>query len=264
MSAIKELSFSMGGYTHTGGPQRTQFSVLGLFRSILLLCTMIAVTQSASALPSYARQTGYPCVKCHVGGFGPQLTPYGIKFKISAYTETDNKGLKVPVAMFAMGSFTHTQSDQASPPTPYTDVNNNTTLDQVSGFLAGRITEDFGTFMQVTYNGNSKGMSIDNTDLRYAHDFVIARTDAILGLSLNNNPGVQDPGNTLTAWNFPYIASALGFGAGDSKTLLNGGLAGAVSGLSAYAFVDDSIYAEVGTYRALSPYADQVRTGRRQ
>jgi hypothetical protein len=227
-------------------------SFWGVSRSILLLCTMLGITGSASALPSYARQTGYACVKCHVGGFGPQLTPYGIKFKISAYTETDHKGLKIPVAMFAMGSFTHTQKDQPSSPTPYTDVNNNTTLDQVSGFLAGRITEDFGTFMQVTYNGNSKGMSIDNTDLRYAHDFVIAKTDAILGVSVNNNPGVQDPGNTLTAWNFPYLASALAFGAGDAKTQLNGGLAAAVTGVSAYAFVDDSIYVEVGNYRALS------------
>ena len=29
----------------------------GLFRSLILLCTMAGVAQSASALPSYARQT---------------------------------------------------------------------------------------------------------------------------------------------------------------------------------------------------------------
>jgi len=40
--------------------------------------------------PSYARQTGYACIKA-MGGFGPQLTPYGVKFKIAAYTETDHK-----------------------------------------------------------------------------------------------------------------------------------------------------------------------------
>jgi hypothetical protein len=201
------------------------FKLWYAMQGLLLLCTITGLSESASALPSYARQTGHPCVKCHVGGFGPQLTPYGVRFKISAYTESDHKGLKIPIAGFVMASFTHTQADQTSPPTPYTDVNNNTTLDQVSGFLAGRITEDFGTFLQVTYNGNSKGMSIDNTDLRLAHDFVIGGTDAILGLSLNNNPGVQDPGNTLTAWNFPYISSAIAFGAGDTKTLINGGLA---------------------------------------
>jgi hypothetical protein len=83
---------------------------------------MIGVSESASAMPSYARQTGYPCVKCHVGGFGPQLTPYGIKFKIAAYTESDHKGLKIPVAMFAMGSFTHTRKDHPSPfGLPYSD-----------------------------------------------------------------------------------------------------------------------------------------------
>jgi hypothetical protein len=60
--------------------------------TFLLLCTMGLAFSPAHAVPSYARQTGQPCVKCHVGGFGPQLTPYGIKFKISAYTETDHKG----------------------------------------------------------------------------------------------------------------------------------------------------------------------------
>jgi len=230
------------------------------FGALLLLCTIAVFSAPASAVPSYARQTGHPCVKCHVGAYGPQLTPYGIRFKISAYTETDNKGFKLPIAAMVMAGFSHTQADQASPPTPHTNVNNNFELDQVSGFLAGRIAEDFGVFSQVTYDGVGKGMAIDNVDIRYAHDFVIARTDAIVGVSLNNNPGVSDPGNTQPAWYFPYISSALVSGTGDASTLLNGGLSQAVTGLSAYAFIDDSIYAEFGTYRALSP-AMQIKFG---
>jgi hypothetical protein len=224
-----------------------------------LLCTTLLLTDRASALPSYARQTGYACIKCHVGGFGPQLTPYGVRFKLAAYTETDHKGLKIPLAAFLMAGFTHTTTDAPSPPTVYTDVNNNTTLDQISGFIAGRWYEDVGSFVQVTYNGNSKGTSIDNTDIRAAHDFVIAKTDALIGVSVNNNPTVQDPFNTLFAWNFPYIASAVAFGNGTGP-LMTGGLGPHVIGVSAYTFVDDSILAEVGTYRALSP-AMQVKLG---
>ena len=69
---------------------------------LIMLCAMTGLAESAWAVPSYARQTGYPCVKCHVGAFGPQLTPYGIKFKINGYTETDHKGFKIPVAAMVM------------------------------------------------------------------------------------------------------------------------------------------------------------------
>jgi hypothetical protein len=218
----------------------------------VLLCAALGLPESASAVPSYARQTGYACVKCHVGGFGPQLTPYGIKFKINAYTETDHKGLKIPVAGMIMAGFTHTEKDQSPPPLPHMNANDNFDINQISGFLAGRITDDLGIFSQVTYDGVGKGTAIDNVDIRLAHDFVIAKTDVILGLDVNNNPGVSDPGNTQPAWYFPYIGTALVSGTGDAATQLNGALATAVTGVSAYAFVDDSIYAEVGTYRALS------------
>jgi len=259
MSAMCGLIFSPWRYVgnHGGG---TRFASWAVLRTLLVSCAMIGAAQSAWAVPSYARQTGYPCVKCHVGGFGPQLTPYGIKFKINGYTETDHKGLKIPVAAMVMTGFSHTQTDQASAPSAHSNVNNNYELDQISGFFAGRITDDLGVFAQVTYDGVGKGTAIDNVDVRLAHDFVIGRTDVILGVSLNNNPGVSDPGNTQPAWYFPYISSALVSGTGDAGTLLNGGLSTAVVGLSAYAFIDDSIYAELGTYRAWSP-AMQVKFG---
>ena len=36
----------------------------------------------ARAVPSFSEQTGQPCTTCHVGGFGPQLTPFGRAFKL--------------------------------------------------------------------------------------------------------------------------------------------------------------------------------------
>ena len=56
-----------------------------------LLATLgfLAAAPSAHAVPSFARQTGADCAACHVGAYGPQLTPYGIKFKLGGYTETD-------------------------------------------------------------------------------------------------------------------------------------------------------------------------------
>src|ERR1700740_1522081 len=93
----------MGKYPHVRDQEGLLWMGNSPIRALLLLCVMLLLGGQAAALPRYARQTGYPCVKCHVGGFGPQLTPYGVRFKLSAYTETDRKGLKIPVAMFAFG-----------------------------------------------------------------------------------------------------------------------------------------------------------------
>ena len=60
-----------------------------------LLVTLTAASPS-HAVPSYARQTGQDCVACHVGGFGPQLTPYGVKFKLGGYADTDLAKFGVP------------------------------------------------------------------------------------------------------------------------------------------------------------------------
>jgi hypothetical protein len=260
MSAMRNSLFSMMRYIPIAPHFGAKWSYRDVSRLLLLLCMTVGFVESASALPSYARQTGYACIKCHVGGFGPQLTPYGVRFKLAAYTETDHKGLKIPVAAFIYGGFTHTQKDQPTPPTPHTAVNDNTTLDQISGFIAGRWFEDMGSFVQVTYNGNTKGLSTDNTDIRYAHDFVIGHTDALVGVTVNNNPTIQDPFNTLFAWNFPYLSSAVAFGQGSTGTQISGGLGPAVLGESIYTFINDSILAEVGTYHAWSP-AMQVKLG---
>ncbi len=260
MSAMNKLLLSLGRYAQIAPRHGAQLPFRGISHLLIVLCTMVGFAESAWAVPSYARQTGYACVKCHVGAFGPQLTPYGIKFKINGYTETDHKGFKIPLAAMVMAGFTHTEADIVPPPTPHTNYNDNFNINQISVFVAGRVTDYLGGFAQITYDGVGHATAIDNVDLRLVHDFVIAKTDVILGLSVNNNPGVSDPGNTLPAWYFPFIGTALVSGTGDFSTLLNGGVSTAVAGLSAYAFINDSIYAEVGTYRALSP-AMQIKFG---
>src|SRR5574337_1414665 len=61
---------------------------------------------AAHAVPSFARQTGQECAACHVGAYGPQLTPYGIKFKLGGYTDSDGKGGKVPISAMLVGAYT--------------------------------------------------------------------------------------------------------------------------------------------------------------
>ena len=115
----------------------------------------------ANAVPAFAQQTGEPCTTCHIGGFGPQLTPFGRAFKIGGYTQTGGEGLasKIPLSAFVISSFTNTQAGQPGGAAPHFGDNNNAAFDQVSVFLAGRITDYAGGFVQGTYSGSGPCVS---------------------------------------------------------------------------------------------------------
>src|SRR5579871_2789219 len=49
---------------------------------------------TASAIPSYARQTGFPCKSCHY--MPPELTPLGRAFKLNGYTMTGKPTVTSP------------------------------------------------------------------------------------------------------------------------------------------------------------------------
>ncbi len=234
--------------------RRTRLSALRRAGThVLAILGFLAAAPAAHAVPSFARQTGADCAACHVGAYGPQLTPYGIKFKLGGYTETDGKDGKVPVSAMLVGSYTQTRKAQADRPTDTTSVNKNLAFDEASLFLAGRLSEKIGAFIQATYDGVGRSTALDQVDIRAAHTLELAGKETIVGLSLNNNPGVQDPFNTMPVWGFPYTSSALAFGMGGAGTMINGGLEQRVAGLSAYTFWNNMLYAELGTYRSLSP-----------
>lgn len=204
------------------------------------------------AVPSYARQTKQPCAACHVGGFGPELTQFGRRFKLMGYTMKVGSGPDVPLSAMLVESYTHTLKAQTEAPADGFDRNNNTELQQASVFLAGRLSEHLGVFSQATYEESSGLLGWDNIDLRYARTFKQGNHNGIWGISLNNNPTVTDVFNTAPAWAYPYMAPDLAPGA-PAQPILFGGLGGQVVGANAYAQLDGSWYAEVGAYRSLSP-----------
>ena len=205
---------------------------------------------TAKAVPAFAVQTAKPCQSCHVGGFGPQLTPYGREFKLRGYTERageDKPIFNVPLSMMAVASYVRTQKDQATPPADGFSTNNNTALDQVSLFLAGGLGSHLGGFVQTTYDGIGKSWTWDNLDLRMTTVTKIKDMDVVLGLSLNNSPTVQDVWNTLPAWGFPYTSSALA-PSPSASPLYMGALAQNTLGLTGYAWVNSAVYIEAGGY----------------
>jgi hypothetical protein len=206
----------------------------------------------ASAVPAYARQTQQPCSGCHVGGFGPQLTPYGRQFKLMGYTLKVGDSANLPLSAMMVESFTHTQQAQADIPAKHFHRNDNVELQQASVFLAGRLGEHLGVFAQATYSQNGGLLGWDNAELRYARTFSGKKHGGIWGLTVNNNPSLTDVFNTAPAWQYPYMAPDLAPGA-PAAPMLFGGLGGQVIGASAYTQIDGAWYAEVGGYRSLSP-----------
>jgi hypothetical protein len=123
--------------------------------------------------------------------------------------------------------------------------------EQMSLFYAGRIAPNLGAFIQATYSSDSGNIALDNTDIRYANHLSIASKDTIFGVTANNNPTVQDVWNTTAAWQVPFSQQSSAAPSPSFQPLLfNAGLAQQVAGVSAYAFWNDSLYAEIGGYRS--------------
>src|SRR5690348_11711669 len=180
-----------------------------LARIVVAALLAIATTRHAAALPSFAQQTGQPCATCHVGAFGPQLTPFGRAFKLGGYTLAAPDSHSIPLAAMLVASYTHTRSDQPGNAGPHDGPNDNFSVQEASLFLAGRLSDHVGVFAQTTYSDIDRLLTLDNVDVRYARQVKIGEKPATFGVSVNNNPGVSDVWNTLAAWRFPYMASEL-------------------------------------------------------
>jgi hypothetical protein len=221
----------------------------------------------AAAIPSFARQTGQPCATCHNGAF-PQLTPFGRMFKLQGYTsggtrcrdgvsETGqaNPLPQIPVSVMNVTTFTHTKAGQADDPTDRKGDpnglkrNDNLMAQDTSIFFGGQIYCNLGAFVQATYDRASDSAFLDNTDIRYANTYRLSGHDLLVGVSINNNPSVEDVWNTSPAWRIPgggWIGSA--FAPGPRAPFIEG-LGGKVAGASTYVFLDNTFYAAVGAYK---------------
>ena len=206
---------------------------------------------AALALPSFAIQTGQPCAACHIGAFGPQLTPYGRDFKLHAYTANDGKDHGLPLAFTAQTSFTHTQQPQSGGAAPGFKPNDNFAIDQLSVYYAGQIAPKLGGFVELNYDGVAQQALLNNVDIRYASEAEIFGQDLLWGVIANNNPTVQDPWNSTPAWGFPYNQSALA-PTPMASTLIDGGLGQRVAGVGAYTLWNDLLYLESDVYKGLT------------
>ena len=221
------------------------------------IALLVIFSSENQAIPSFARQTNLPCSSCHT--IFPELNAFGRLFKLNGYTlvgtetiqvsdTSDNVSLNLvkipPVSMMLQASYTYNTKEQ-----PGTKNNNVSLPQQLSLFLGGEITPHIGSFIQVTYDDQEAAIGIDNMDLRYSNQTEVGSENLLYGITLNNNPTVQDIWNSTPAWSFPYANSSVTVSP-LASTLIDGGLAQSVAGMGAYALFNHFVYGEISVYRS--------------
>jgi hypothetical protein len=209
----------------------------------------------AHAVPSFARQTGLSCNVCHSNP--PELTAFGRNFKLKGYvlndvSATDKVGNTkdlllsryIPISVMILLSNTSTQTKQ-----PGTQNSSAGFPQQLSLFLAGGYASHFGGLAQVTYTHSDDHFSMDNTDLRYANQGTLGGRDWEYGITLNNNPSVEDVWNSTPAWGFPWISSESGVGS-IASPIIDGALGQDVAGIGAYSMWNNHLYTNLSFYRS--------------
>jgi hypothetical protein len=217
---------------------------------IAVAATMLA-GGPALAVPSFAIQTGQPCAACHIGAFGPQLTPYGRDFKLHGYTANDGLDHGLPLAVTTQTSFTHTAAPQPGGAAPGFRDNDNFAIDQLSVYYAGRIAPKLGGFIELNFDGIAQRAALNNVDIRYVSESEFLSQNLLWGVTVNNNPTVQDPWNSTPAWGFPYNRSGLA-PTPTASTLVDGGLGQRVVGVGVYTMWNDFLYLEADAYKGLT------------
>jgi hypothetical protein len=230
----------------------------------LVVLAWLGLINVSHAIPAFARQTGQACVACHVSF--PELTPYGRMFKLSGYTIGTRQDLPLALmAQFGVTDVRNNRDDQGQKIVPKTDK---PVLSAASVFAGGKITDNIGGWIQWTYNnlagnGDVGHSGIDNTDLR-----IVSSSDNpdstdlrwLYGLTVNNNPTVQDVWNSTPAFGFPFTTPPNGIGAA-AATLLDGQLGQQVAGMGGYVYLKRSIYFELSGYQTADGFFSPLRAG---
>jgi hypothetical protein len=211
---------------------------------------------SSAPIPSFSRQTGFACNVCHTAF--PQLTPFGRDFKLNGYTlltqqtveQKDSARTRLRLSLIPPASVMFIASLSSTRRAQPDAQNTNADFPQEMGFfVGGSVTPHLGGFLQATYDPAEGTVAVDNVDLRLANRGTAGSKPFIYGLTLNNNPTVQDAWNTAPAWSYPFTSSAVAPGPA-AAAILDGGLGQTVMGLGGYLFWNGLLYGELTGYRS--------------
>lgn len=224
----------------------------------------------ARAVPSFARQTGLACEACHT--IPPELTPFGRRFRLNAYTLTTRPPLVTDIddhkrntvfltdlpGMSILLQATYDHWNRALPdsqvPGAKAQADDFQFPQQFSIMYAGAVSDHVGAWMQMTYLQNTGNIGVDNNEVRYSGH--TADNEWLWGLTLNNNPSFQDVWNTGEAYGIPYFPvqslylATQPLGGASLRAPIFTLFPGLAAGLGAYVWYKDSVYLELSEYHS--------------
>jgi len=219
------------------------------------------------SLPLYARQTGQPCTTCHTAFL--EVTPFGRRFKLGGYTLGGGELDRPAVCGDARGTDLYPHRGRTTVTASDRGRSAHQAVAQAQQYIAAKAAPlpiSTPTTIRVPtgeplyrWQIHRQSRRVHPRDIRRDHppfqrghnSINVDGHNLLWGITANNNPTVQDVWNTIPAWSFPYISSALA-PMPSAKTFIDQVYAQQVVGLSGYGFVYDLFYLEFGGYRPLS------------
>ena len=144
------------------------FTLMSMF-AIALGGVMVAPEES-SAVPAFARQTGYDCNSCHFQYF-PKLSAMGRAFKLGGYRDTsidliegDNISMPatMPVSFITKFKYVMKTHKESHSPKRGSERGEWEIPDEATFFIGGRVSENIGWANEVADSGWGKGSVLFN------------------------------------------------------------------------------------------------------
>jgi len=229
---------------------------------VLAIGLAVWAISPAEALPSFSGQTGAPCSACHLGGFGPLLTPFGISFKLNGYTLGGGSGpwAYMPFNIQFNPSYTDLGKDRPTAPVGF-GANNFVSPGCGSFLVAAGRTFDNGSWgiggigkmwanLPVGGSGTIK-LSVGPSDFKITKPVTMKTGSLLLGFDLNNKGTEGDPwDNALYGYSFPLSFLGSNAVSGNAGPIISS-VGTSNYGASVYAFWNNSLYAQFGIYQTM-------------
>lgn len=206
-----------------------------LFLSVFAMAiTGVMVTpQESSAVPAFARQTGYECNSCHFQYF-PKLSAMGRAFKMGGFTDTsidliegDNISLPatMPVSFLTKFRYLMQSNKTSGDPKSGAERGEIEVPDEATFFVGGRLASNIGYALEVADHGFGKGAVLFG---------IPTGSDLKLGVYVQATDG-HGPANGFELNNTGFLRGQRGWE--DRKGVYAGqwvGVASAATGLGLY------------------------------
>ena len=190
-----------------------------------------------------------------MGGFWPQLTPWGRFFKLAGYSVGKGfvdreKANYLPVGLLGQAGLTWAAQPVNSQGQPVVTQNGIPQAYEFTGELATKLSDNAGIFYEYQLGNTFPGWkgSSGAVDIRATHFFHPNGAELLVGIDSNNNPTVQDVWNSAPDWSYPFYSSPQSQSAPASPMLTN--LDSQAGSIGVYALLNRHVYTEISFYRS--------------